>query len=203
MTRVPDAKAIAAAAAKEWGAGIVSLERLQGHAHSINYRATARSEGGGRETFALKCVPPGMAKRCDRLTRHLTSAKCSNIAHLLFGGKTFLLDGWRILALEWAEGETVLPDALDAERAAAFLKSHSRFLDGLEDDGAILPAFDAAAARRELARRCAGDRTVMRVLASMDDVSLTLPAEKLRIIHGDMHWENFRFAGGGGRVLRP
>lgn len=201
VKRIPDMKALAAAASNAWKTEIVSLERLQGHAHSINYRATAENEGGRRATFALKCVPPGGSARLDRLLRHLGSAKCNNIAHLLFGGKTIQINGWTILALEWARGEVVLPDELDTRRRDAFLRAHAQFIDGLADDGAILPAFDAAAAKRELACRCAGDAAVMRELALMDDGTLTLPEEKTRIIHGDLHWENFRFAGGGNCVF--
>lgn len=197
----PSADAIRAAAKAGWGVDLLRLSRLPGHAHSINFKAESAPGAGRPGVFAVKCVPPSGSRRLSVLLSHLASTRSANAVRPLFGARILDICGWSVLALEWVAGRSVFPDEMDDATTDAFLESHARLLDGFADDGEIKPVFDLAAIKRSLAGRFAGCRAIERELALMGEETLVLSPEETRIIHGDLHWENFRFQSGMGCVF--
>ena len=194
MNRDFEIAALAEAMERGWGVKARSVVQLGGHAHSINFRVDADDVG----TFAAKCLPAAKSASLTRLLAHTESARSHLSTTRLFGGRTLDFGGWKVLALKWIGGERRYPDELSDDEMDAFLSAHSEFLSGLVDDGEVLPIRDGLALKRGLLERLKGGNApgIVRELKLMDDKALTLPPEKTRIIHGDLHWENFRFSDG-------
>ncbi len=194
MKRDFEIDGLRAAVAAGWGVVAPSLTPLPGHAHSLNFKVESQHSA----PFAAKCVPSARFGYLRRLVAHMNSVRSPIAASALFGGKVLDFRGWKVLAIRWIDGSLRYPDDLSDADIDAFLSAHSAFLDGLVDDGEILPARDPLAAKRSLAGRfkTAGAASLLRELKLMDDDALQLAPGELRIIHGDLHWENFRFKGG-------
>ncbi len=172
-----------------WGIGIESCEPLNGHAHSLNYKVTLRD---GR-TFAAKMVPSSRANSLARLVSHKRMASRADTTTLLFDGKILHFGNWDVIATRWIDGIYIKPENLPEDKAKALLEAHAQFLRALSDDGCILPARDLAAMKNAVLERAkkSAARAVIGELETMD--TSPLPPENLKIIHGDMHYENFRF----------
>lgn len=178
------------------GFGVVARRcvPLRGRAHSLNFRV--ETEEG--EVFAAKCFPSTRRRMFARLEAHCASLRGVAVPHSLFGGKAVEFGRWSVLAFRWIPGGGRMPAELtDCERRE-FMSAYGAFLDALSDDGRILPVCDYAAMKADvlasLSDGCAPE--IARELLEMPDASASLPAEKARIIHGDLHWRNFHFDGG-------
>ena len=193
MTRDFDMDALVSAIERVWDVKVVSASQLAGHAHSINFRVET-ADGA----FVAKCVPASHEKAIRRLLAHAAQVKVSGAPLVLFDGVPLDFAGWKVLALRWIAGSRRFPDELTEEEAANFLSAHAALVDGLSDDGEVLPMRDALALKRGLLSRLGrgGPARIVRELRLMDDASLTLPEDETRVIHGDLHHENFRFADG-------
>jgi hypothetical protein len=175
-----------------YGLGEAVLTPLKGYAHSLNFKV----ESGG-EVFAAKAFPAKKTLELDRLLAHTAPSCCALAATRLFDGKTLDFGAWKVMAMRWIEGERRSPDELDAKGVESLLSSYAAFLRGLRDDGFILPVRDSASLKRPLAERLKsmGLASWLRELKLVSDDSLALDPERVRIIHGDLHYENFRFFG--------
>ncbi|MCR5413329.1 MAG: aminoglycoside phosphotransferase family protein [Kiritimatiellae bacterium] len=177
-----------------YGVKIAELVPLAGHAHSFNFKAVA-ADGS---VFAVKCFPEGKEDLFGRLIAHTAPSDNPLAATRLFGGKILGFEGWKVVALKWIEGTRRFPDELADEETEELLSAHGKFLAGLKDDGFVMPARDAVSIKRNLLARLEGANApeLVREIKEIRDASLTLAPEAVSIIHGDLHWENFRFLGG-------
>ena len=179
-----------------YGIQVRSVSALQGRAHSLNFRIV--SDDGA--VFVAKCIPSAREGSFSRLLAHTASVRCANATRRLFGGKVLDFGAWKVLALVWIGGRRVFPDELAPGELDSLRSAYAEFASGLVDDGAILPVRDALELKRSILARI-GDGSapwLARELKMMDDANLVLAPEAVRIIHGDLHYENFRLAGGGG-----
>ena len=169
------------------------LEPLKGYAHSLNFRVDA-----GGMVFAAKVVPAGMADALGRLLAHTEPREGGLAATRLFGGRVLDFGVWKVMALRWIGGDRKSPDDLDEAGVDSLVSSYTAFVDALRDDGFVLPMRDAAALKRDLAERLGGMglRSWARELRLVSDDSLVLDPGRVRVIHGDLHYENFRFVDG-------
>ena len=177
-----------------YGVSVRTLEAIDGHAHSFNFRAVA-ADG---EVFEVKCFPAAHEKMFRSLLAHTAPSDNLLAATRLFGGKVLGFDGWKVIALRWVAGSERGPDELSDGELDAFLSAYAEFLSRLSDDGAILPTRDGLALKRTLLERLRGGNApgIVRELNKMPDDTLTLAPECRRIIHGDLHSGNFRFKDG-------
>lgn len=185
-------KALAEALREGYGlAETPILTPLKGCAHSINFKAMS-----GGMTFAAKAVPARAS--LDRLLAHTAPREGSLAATRLFGGKVLTFGRWKLLALRWIEGGRRSPDDLAPGEIDSFMSAYSAFLGELRDDGFVLPVRDAATLKRVLVERLKemGLKSWVRELRLVSDHSLVLDPARIRVIHGDLHYENFRFSGG-------
>lgn len=197
MKRDFSLRSLAAALESGYGIAEVSVSPLPGKAHSLNFRAVAKDSSGGGTVFAAKLIPRGRTVQLSRLKAHASSIGCSNACTMMFGGKTLDFGKWKILALRWIEGGRVHTDAMDAAHVDSLVSAYKEFSAGLRNDGFILPAREAASLKKSLLEKTksAGLESWTAELKLMEDSSLTLDPASVRIIHGDLHYENFRFAG--------
>ena len=177
-----------------YGVSVRSLEALDGHAHSFNFRAKT-ADG---EVFEVKCFPATHEERLKRLLAHTAPLDNPLAATRLFGGKVVGFGRWKVMALRWVPGEERGPEELSDAEEDAFLSAYAEFLSGLSDNGAVLPARDGLALKRSLLERLRGGNApeIVRELEAMPDDTLTLAPERVHIIHGDLHSGNFRFRDG-------
>ncbi len=174
-----------------YGVKIAELEPLHGHAHSFNFRATTQDG----MAFAVKCFPEEHENLFARLLAHTAPSENPLAATRLFGGKVLGFNGWKVIALKWMSGTRCFPDELTESGVDEFLSAHQKFVGGLADDGLVLPVRDGLSLKRRLLERLKGGNAPEMVseLKQMSDSTLVLAPEAVRIIHGDLHWENFRF----------
>lgn len=186
-------EALRAALESGYGVTVAHLKQLGGYAHSINFKVRTAKHG----SFAAKCFPADSVNMFARLLSHTESVNATDAAVRVFGGKILDFGSWKVMALKWIRGRRCFPDRLTDAGRKNFLAAHMAFLAGLSDDGQILPIRDGLALKHELLARLKGGNApeLVRELKLMSDATLTLPAEKVRIIHGDLHWENFRVDG--------
>ena len=177
-----------------FGISVRSIVPLAGHAPSINFKVTT-ADGA---VFAAKGIPEKADAMSARLLAHTVSAQTPLAVTRLFEGKVLPFGGWNILALKWIPGTMRYPDQLDDQETNAFLAGYSSFLDGLRDDGEIMPIRDGNAVRQTVLNclRGGNSKGLLRMVEEIPDDELTLPPSVVRIIHGDLHWENFRFENG-------
>ncbi len=177
-----------------YGVAVAALERLPGHAHSINFKV-ATEDGAA---FAAKCFPAAHVSMFERLLAHTAPSENPLAVTRLFDGRILEFGSWRIAALKWIPGGRKYPDELTDAEADEFLSAYGAFAAGLKDDGFIMPVRDGLALKRKLIERLKGGNApaIVRELKLMPDDTLSLAPEARRIIHGDLHWENFRFEGG-------
>ena len=195
MTRNFGAETVRRTVESGYGVSLRSFEALHGHAHSFNFRA----ETADGAVFEVKCFPEAKDRRIARLLAHTAPSGSGTLAATrLFEGKVLGFDGWKVIALKWIPGVKRDPDELSDSELHAFLDAHVEFLGGLADDGEILPVLDALALRQKICGRLSGGNAVeiLRELDGMPDATLSLAARYCRIIHGDLHSGNFRFANG-------
>lgn len=177
-----------------YGVSVRTLEALDGHAHSFNFRAKT-ADG---DVFEVKCFPAANEERFKSLLVHTAPSDNPLAATRLFGGKVVEFGSWKVVALRWIPGEERGPDELSVAELDAFLAAYAEFLSRLSDNGAVLPARDGLALKRTLLERLRGGNApgIVRELEAMSDDTLTLAPERMRIIHGDLHSGNFRFKDG-------
>ena len=194
MTRDFSDAAVLRVIEEGYGVSVQTLEAMDGHAHSFNFRAVA-ADG---EVFEVKCFPAAHEKMFRSLLAHTAPSDNPLAATRLFGGKVLGFDGWKLIALRWVPGSERGPDELSDGELAAFLAAYAEFLSRLSDDGTILPTRDGLALKRMLLERLRGGNApgIVRELNKMPDDTLTLAPERRRIIHGDLHSGNFRFKDG-------
>ncbi len=193
MTRDFEPADLESALETGYGVRVASLAPLAGHAHSLNFKAVC-DDG---TVFAAKCFPAAKAGMFARLLAHAKSAG-ELASNLLFDGRTLDFGRWKVVALRWIDGTRMFPDDMTQADADAFLSAYRAFLAGLKDDGRIMPARDSLRIKKSLLAFL-GDRDapeIVRELKLMPDESLELAPEARTIIHGDLHWENFRFKDG-------
>ncbi len=173
--------------AEGFGVVVASVEPLAGHAHSLNFKVTT-TDG---LVFAAKCFPSAKEGMFARLLAHSAELR-------LFDGKTLSFGCWRVIALRWIAGTRRFPDELTPAELDAFLAAHAAFIASRVDDGEVMPLRDGLVVKRELLARLKGGNApgLVREIRLMADADLTLDESKRRIIHGDLHWENFRFLDG-------
>lgn len=174
-----------------YGVDIWHLKPLGGHAHSLNFKVRCRN----CRSFAAKCILAEDERMFARLLEHTKSVTAVDASVRLFDGRILAFGKWKVMALKWIRGTRRFPDELTSSETASFLRAHAAFLGGLVDDGQVLPVRDGLALKRDLLARLKGGNApeLVRELKLMSDATLTLPPERVRIIHGDLHWENFRF----------
>lgn len=177
-----------------YGVSVRTLSPLPGHAHSLNFKA----ETADGLVFAAKGFPAKANAMSARLLAHTASPQTPLAVTRLFDGKVLPFGDWNIMALRWIPGTMRYPDRLGENEMDAFLSAYAAFLDGLRDDGGILPLRDAAACKKRLLNRLRDGNAdeIRRAVAGIPDEELSLPPSTVRIIHGDLHWENFRFLNG-------
>ena len=181
---------------KELSLPLRPLIRLSGHAHSFNFRAEA-ADGSCR--FAVKCLirQKRREEMLARLLAHTQEKRCPLVPTILFDRRCFSFRDCIVLCFSWIPGGGKYFDRLtDAERKN-FLASYAEFLHALRDDGFILPPWEFGETRgrlwervREL--RC---RPLLREIEQIPSASLRHTPERMRIIHGDLHYGNFFFDG--------
>lgn len=177
-----------------FGVSARRCDPLRGCAHSLNFRV--ETEDG--EVFAAKCFPSARRRMFARLEAHCASLRGASVPHSLFGGRTVEFGRWSVLAFKWIPGEGRMPaDLTDGDRRE-FISAYGAFLDALSDDGQILPLRDYAAMKADVLAFLSdgGAPEIARELRAMPPASMSLPADKVRIVHGDLHWRNFHFDGG-------
>ena len=76
-----------------YGVSVRSLEALDGHAHSFNFRAKT-ADG---EVFEVKCFPATHEERLKRLLAHTAPSGNPLAATRLFGGKVVGFGRWRLM----------------------------------------------------------------------------------------------------------
>lgn len=169
------------------------LTPLKGCAHSLNFKVV-----DGSTVFAAKVVQSCKTEALERLLAHTVPSEGGVAATRLFGGKVLDFGELKVMALRWIGGDRVSPDELDDAGIDSFVSAYTVFLDGLRDDGFILPLRDAAALKPKLLERLKGMglSSWVRELRLVADGSLLLDPSRIRVIHGDLHYENFRFADG-------
>ena len=174
-----------------YGVDIWHLKPLGGHAHSLNFKVRCRN----CRSFAAKCILAEDERMFARLLEHTKSVTAVDASVRLFDGRILAFGKWKVMALKWIRGTRRFPDELTSSETESFLRAHAAFLGGLVADGQVLPVRDGLALKRDLLARLKGGNApeLVRELKLMSDATLTLPPERVRIIHGDLHWENFRF----------
>ena len=177
-----------------FGVSIRTFTRLAGHAHSLNYKVET-TEG---LVFAAKVFSAKEPAMSARLLAHTASAQTPLAVTQLFDGKILAFGEWNILALKWIPGTMRYPDELDENETDSFLAAYRNFLDGLRDDGKIMPIRDGKVYKKNILNRLQGGTAgkIRRMVEEIPDDELTLSPSVVRIIHGDLHWENFRFENG-------
>lgn len=177
-----------------FGISVRTLVPLAGHAHSLNFKVVT-ADGF---VFAAKLFSAKGTAMPARLLAHTASARTPLAVTQLFDGKILAFGDWNILALRWISGTMRYPDELDEQETDAFLSGYFAFLDGLRDDGKILPIRDGKACKETVLKRlrCGNAKEILRMVEGIPDDELTLAPSVVRIIHGDLHWENFRFENG-------
>ena len=169
------------------------LTPLKGYAHSLNFKVV-----DGSTVFAAKVVQSCKTAALERLLAHTAPSEGGVAATRLFGGKVLDFGELKVMALRWIGGDRVSPDELDDAGIDSLVSAYTKFLDGLRDDGFILPLRDAVALKPRLVERLKGMGLASwaRELRLVADGSLVLDPSRIRVIHGDLHYENFRFADG-------
>lgn len=169
------------------------LVPLKGCAHSLNFKVT-----DGATVFAAKVVQSCKTAALERLLAHTVPMDGSIAATRLFGGKVLDFGELKVMALRWIGGDRVSPDELDEAGIDSLVASYTKFLDEVRDDDFILPLRDAAALKPRIVERLKGMglESWVRELRLVSDDSLTLDPSRIRVIHGDLHYENFKFADG-------
>lgn len=194
MTRDFSDDAVIRALEEGYGISVRTLDSLNGHVHSFNFRA----ETADGTVFEVKCFPAAHVERFKCLIAHTAPSDNPLAATRLFGGKVVGFSEWKVMALKWIPGRGLDPDELSDGELDAFLAAYDKFLSCLYDDGAIMPVRDGLALKRVLSERLRGGNApeIVSELNDMPDDSLALAPGSRRIIHGDLHKGNFRFADG-------
>lgn len=177
------------------------LERLPGRAWSLNFKAVRADDG---LVFVVKLVPvAGNAlydSRYSQAVRHLSAMSGCKGAKLLFQSGERRFRDYRVLCLSWCGGVRLYPDQLTVGQLRAFLDDYLAFSECMQRTDEILPGRDGAALKELVLRGlrgCFGRLLCAKLEADMPDADVRHRPELTRVIHGDFHYGNFLFEGGG------
>ena len=177
-----------------YGLKVQSVHPFPNHAHSFNAKIVTEQ---GFE-FVAKAVHENQKSLFENLFTHLKNIKISNSVKLLFDGKVFQYGPWTVVALEYVRGVSIMPEDFTSEMIDNVLAAYWEFTAGLVDDGAILPERDLLQLKASVIKeaKSLGCRRVLQEVMAMDDSDLVLSTARRRIIHGHLHYGNFKFLNG-------
>ena len=173
-----------------------SLKRIGGGC-AVNFRAVRDGDGFA---FSVKCSPFERQELFGHLVRHLADMKGSKSVQRVFEKECPpVFRGYNVLCLAWCDGERRFPDRLSDEELRAFLDDYLAFSSAMQKTAEIFPSLPLGSMRKTALGNCRGlgGRIVRRLIDELiPEEDAAYAADRMRVIHGDLHPGNFLFADG-------
>lgn len=175
-----------------YGVIIKKLQQIYTGAQSANF--IAQKENG--EKFIIKVV-----HSIDDARRIVLNSRCVepvNGVVCLFRGKILKLGGNSVLCLSYCEGKEVRFEEYDFERIDVLVNAYREISKCMQKAENPRPYRDNAALERSLREEISCFKNQKAYLSALEGIDYSkekCSKEGMCVIHGDFHFENFRYKG--------
>lgn len=185
---------VKAAVEKALGFPLAVFRRLKGGS-SPNFKAVRASDGF---TFLVKLLPPERQWAYPILVAHLEEMAGTKAVRRVLSEADERVGDFRLVCLEWCEGDTKMPHQLTDDELRRLLKFYQAFSASLQTASHLFPPDPLEEWRRRiLACRTLAVAPIRRLVErEIPSAEVSYRPDALRVIFGDFHHGNLLFRGG-------